>query len=168
MNPPSDQSIHQHLPSPPASHQKQEQEQNEKSETQVNSSDSKSCSYGRFFLSIFAVLMIIVMAIGIVFVAQRAYHDLGGQGFLTSREESDNSNSVPAPDIYLPLRMVENDLKELHLRLGFGKRSPGDVPFYACGDQQQSCGAYNQPVSHYLNLLERFRTDMHTGYLLSN
>jgi len=152
MDPPSDQSIYQHLPSPPASHQKQEKEQNEKPETQVNSSDSRSCSYGRFYLLLFAVLMIIVMAIGIVFVAQRAYHDLGGQGFLKSREGSGNSNA-PALDIYLPLRMVENDLKELYIRMGFSKRSLGDVPFYACGDQQQSCGAYNQPVSHYLNLL---------------
>jgi len=64
---------------------------------------------------------------------------------------SQNNGKVPAekPQVYLPLRRVvaadKAHFERLDLRVT--ERSPGIVPFYTCGDQQESCEAYNQPVS---------------------
>lgn len=42
---------------------------------------------------------------------------------------------------FLPMRKME--------RSGLTERSPGIVPYFECGDQLQSCQAFNQPVSGF-------------------
>lgn len=99
----------------------------------------------RYWLSALAVLFVAVMVIGIVFVAHKYYHDMGGQGFLKTRR-------VGGPaDVCLPLRKTE--IRDGHgesisaSSAGYSRRSGEDVPFFACGDQQNSCEAFGQPVS---------------------
>ncbi|TVY23234.1 hypothetical protein LHYA1_G007285 [Lachnellula hyalina] len=65
---------------------------------------------------------------------------MGGQGFLKTRR-------VESPlDVCLPLRKSEirdNGSKSLSVpSAGLGE----DVPFYTCGDQQNSCEAFGQPA----------------------
>ncbi|TVY91280.1 hypothetical protein LAWI1_G002200 [Lachnellula willkommii] len=97
----------------------------------------------RYWLSALAVLFLAVMVIGIVFVAHQYYHDMGGQGFLKTRRLGS-----PA-DVCLPLRKIEiRDGRDESLSVssaGYNRRSGEDVPFYACGDQQNSCEAFGQP-----------------------
>jgi len=104
----------------------------------------------RCWLSALAVLFVIIMAVGIVFVAHKAYHDMGGQGFLKIRRGLLNLVEEDVPEIYLPLRKVKRGTDEESLLVygvGHIKRSPDNVPFYACGDQQHNCEAFGQPVS---------------------
>lgn len=93
------------------------------------------------------MIVVLVMILGVIFVAHKYYHDFGGQGFLKYRgsgyfeqREGDYANKL-----YLPLRKVETwDLEHVV----WGKRSPErNVPFYQCGDQMNSCEEYYQPVS---------------------
>lgn len=95
----------------------------------------------RCWLSVSAIILLLVMCFGIVFAAHHYYVSFGGQGFLKARDQYATSE-FDAPKVYLPLRKVAT----------FGEdsswsRSPMEVPYYACGDQQASCEAYNQPVS---------------------
>lgn len=104
----------------------------------------------RYWLSALAVLFIVIMVVGIVLVAHKYYHDLGGQGWLKMRRDTVGLEAKDVPDVYLPLRKVEvrdGDESLLVYGIGYIRRSPEDVPFYLCGDQQQSCEAYGQPVS---------------------
>jgi hypothetical protein len=86
-------------------------------------------------------LIILIMAIGLLFVAHQYYLEFGGQGWLKARKESQGQNEIFADNLFLPLRKQE--IWSLHKR----RRSPqNDVAYYECGDQQNSCETYNQPV----------------------
>jgi hypothetical protein len=103
------------------------------------------------------------MAVGIVFVAHKAYMDLGGQGFLKMRRSLLSPVEEDVPNVYLPLRKVEscpNEESLLAYGVGYIKRSPEYVPFYTCGDQQHSCEAFGQPVSQAMTLLRREVSNM--------
>ena len=111
-----------------------------KTSSQSSFRDFVSCP--RRWLCAIAVVLILIMGVGIVVAAHHYYVDFGGQGYLKSRKvEAIWENE--AAKVYLPLRKIAT----------FGdcgrqiRRSPVEVPYYACGDQQSSCEAYNQPVS---------------------
>ena len=103
--------------------------------------DYVSCR--RFVLGCLALVVLVVMVIGVVFVAHQYYHDFGGQGFLKSRGPDTELDTDTDVFIYLPLRSVE--AWSGRERSWKGQRSPEDIPFYTCGDQQNSCEAFNQP-----------------------
>lgn len=89
-----------------------------------------------------AVVLLLLMCVGIVVAAHHYYVAFGGQGYLKARD-TDATWEVDAPKVYLPLRKAAR-FSEDGRRI---RRSPMEVPYYACGDQQSSCEAYNQPVS---------------------
>lgn len=118
----------------------------------------------RYWLSALALLLVAIMVIGIVLVAHKYYHDMGGQGWLKIKRSSFGPVEETTPDVYLPLRAVENCDSEKSLLVygvGYIKRSPEIVPFYACGDQQHSCEAFGQPVSQIMPLHRRTASDKH-------
>jgi hypothetical protein len=87
-------------------------------------------------------MIVLIMTLGLLFVAHQYYIGFGGQGWLKSREELQKQNEVYQNHLFLPLR------KQEVWNAGSERRSPqNDVPYYACGDQQNSCQTYNQPVS---------------------
>jgi hypothetical protein len=95
----------------------------------------------RWWLIAGAVLLLLVMCIGIVFAAHHYYIEFGGQGFLKDRDLFASSD-LDAPKVFLPLRKVATFGDDDR----WSRRSPMEVPYYSCGDQQSSCEAYNQPV----------------------
>jgi hypothetical protein len=112
-----------------------------------SSSSSRTASFRarvsrhRWLLYFFAGVVILVMAVGLLFVAHKYYMDFGGQGWLKVREESQVQREPHADNLFLPLR------KQEVWNSGLQERSPqNNVAFYECGDQQNSCEAYNQPV----------------------
>jgi hypothetical protein len=101
----------------------------------------------RCWLGFGAILVLSIMCLGVVFVAHHYYRTFG----------------VASPRLYLPLRKIEVGKEDISLDSGWARRSPMEVPFYACGDQQNSCEAYNQPVSLHnlhakIEALTRVRT----------
>lgn len=77
------------------------------------------------------------MVISIIFVAHKFYVELGGQGFLKAREEP---FGLASPTIFLPQRQTRLE-----------KQVRGaNVPYYACGDQLDSCLRFEKPVSGIL------------------
>ena len=100
----------------------------------------------RYWLAAGAVILLLVMCLGIVYVAHHYYVTFGGQGFLKARKQdaASRAETADAPVVYLPLRRVAT----FNMDSGFGwsSRSPMEVPYYACGDQETSCEAYGQPV----------------------
>jgi hypothetical protein len=102
----------------------------------------------RWLLYPLAGLILLVMAIGLLFVAHQYYLEFGGQGWLKTRKEGQGQNEISADNLFLPLRKQE--IWSLDTR----RKSPqNDVAYYECGDQQNSCETYNQPVggiSYYL------------------
>ncbi len=109
---------------------------------------SRASSFGngfsryRWVLYFLVGMIVLIMALGLLFVAHQYYVGFGGQGWLKSREERQKQNEIYANHLFLPLR------KQEVWTVGSGRRSPqNDVPYYACGDQQNSCQTYNQPVS---------------------
>jgi hypothetical protein len=95
----------------------------------------------RAWLCAAAVILLLLMCAGIVVAAHHYYVMFGGQGYLKIRSDEATSE-VDAPRVYLPSRKVATFSEDG----GWNKRSPMEVPYYACGDQQNSCEAYNQPV----------------------
>ena len=94
-----------------------------------------------------AGMIVLIMALGLLFVAHQYYIGFGGQGWLKSREELQKQNEIYQNHLVLPLR------KQEVWNAGSERRSPqNDVPYYACGDQQNSCQTYNQPVSSDTNI----------------
>jgi hypothetical protein len=102
----------------------------------------------RVFLTILFVAVIIGMVVGLIFVAHHYYNMWGGQGFLKARKHILDSQHTEIVHSFLPLRQITTVTQGFN---GFGegweKRSPSILPFYPCGDQQQSCEADGQPVS---------------------
>lgn len=122
---------------------------------------ASSCSQSRFadpnahamrrrrrrqFLIGVSVMVVAGMGVGLVFIAHHYYHMWGGQGFLKARHFEVDLQLSDA-HTYLPLgltakhNMAVRDFQDLHL-----KRFPKNVAFRPCGDQQNSCEAYDQPV----------------------
>jgi hypothetical protein len=82
------------------------------------------------------------MGIGIVVTAHHYYVSFGGQGYLMARTNSAALVNETAK-VYIPLRKIASFGGD-----GIWSRiSPMEVPYYACGDQENSCEAYNQPAS---------------------
>ena len=99
---------------------------------------------GHSWLLLFAGLFVAGMAIGIIFTAHHYFHTLGGQGFLKTRSQEQQRVHFSTMVLHRPLRKVQQiNLHKAHV---WWKRSAKGVPFYACGDQQNSCEAYLQPV----------------------
>lgn len=101
----------------------------------------------RYSLGALAIIVIIAMVIGLIFTAHQYYHDFGGQGWLKARMQHEDRNTADIAQLYLPMRQSqvfrEQPLSERQ------ETNPyyANVPFYTCGDQQNSCQAYGQPVS---------------------
>ncbi|KAF7947007.1 uncharacterized protein EAE97_004256 [Botrytis byssoidea] len=83
------------------------------------------------------------MIIGFVCSAHVYYHEMGGQGWLKlkrrSQEQFDQVQSFS--EVCLPSRQLKNHSSMFALSL----RMPATVPWYTCGDQQNSCEAYAHP-----------------------
>lgn len=95
----------------------------------------------RCCLGSLCVLVIAGMIIGIMFAAHKAYHDFGGQGWLKARTQ--NHDVADNTQLYLPMRPIQ-----IFKKRSFWERTMrGDVPYYTCGDQQNSCESFGQPVS---------------------
>jgi hypothetical protein len=99
---------------------------------------------GRSILGLLAFVILIVMTIGVIFAAHSYYVQFGGQGFLKVRHEQLNDLA----EVYLPLRDIQQyEEGSLLPYLPWNKRFPQvEIPYYTCGDQQNSCEAYAQPV----------------------
>ncbi len=102
----------------------------------------------RYVLVALSVVIIISMVIGFIFVAHYYFHILGGQGFLKARGLVPDLRGDEKLQSCLPLRSMARPTDGMH---GFDysgvKRSPSILPFYPCGDQQNSCEAYYRAVS---------------------
>jgi len=95
----------------------------------------------KWLICFLAGMVLIIMAIGLLFVAHQYYLEFGGQGWLKVRDENQEQEVVLADNLFLPLKNQKRWTTDLH------HRSPqNDVPFYQCGDQENSCEIYNQPV----------------------
>lgn len=93
----------------------------------------------RLWLSTLAVIVIIGMIIGIVLTTHYWVHVFGGQNFLSRRwPDRDNPETMPT-HLFLPMRRISRS------RVG-SNRVERTIPFYVCGDQANSCEAYNQSV----------------------
>ncbi len=103
----------------------------------------------RCWLGTLCIVVIIVMVIGLAFTAHQYYHDFGGQGWLKARTQHREGNSANIAQVYLPLRQIQR-FKESSIN----ERQVGkNVPYYTCGDQQNSCESFSQPVSSPRNTL---------------
>lgn len=99
-----------------------------------------------FWLSLLSVTVIIAMTIGLVFTAHQYYHNMGGQGWLKARTQHRKGVVDRKAQLYLPMRQIQM-FKEPNIRERQGGKN---VPYYTCGDQQNSCETYNQPASSLL------------------
>lgn len=98
----------------------------------------------RWWLGIGALFLFLGMIVGIIFAAHKYYVSFGGQGFLKNRS-SHTEPTAEVPIFFLPIGQVELRHGRV-LDLEISERSPKNVPYYTCGDQQHSCEAHNQPV----------------------
>jgi hypothetical protein len=99
-----------------------------------------------------ALLVVVALIIGTIYVAHQYYTELGGQGWLKIREQYQHTPGEP-PQVYLPFKKIEK-LSEGNRFFGWTTR--GNIPFYTCGDQQESCESYGQPVSKSIDILSLF------------
>ncbi|ATZ57014.1 hypothetical protein BCIN_14g02040 [Botrytis cinerea B05.10] len=96
----------------------------------------------RGWLCYLACLLVIIMIIGIVCSAHVYYHDMGGQGWLKKRRSQERFDQVQRfSEVCLPSRPLE----PYNSMLALSPRMPAAVPWYTCGDQQNSCEAYAHP-----------------------
>lgn len=103
----------------------------------------------RAWLCYLACLLVIIIIIGIVCSAHVYYHDMGGQGWLKLKQRSfEGSDQFQNfSQVCLPTRQLGFD----NSRFALNSRTPVNVPYYTCGDQQNSCEAYAHPVGLPLN-----------------
>lgn len=107
--------------------------------------ERRLCQYIPVILSI---AIIIGMIISIISVAHYYFLIWGGQGFLKSRRLVLDLRSDEMLQSCLPLRSMARPTNGIHdFDYSGVKRSPSTVPFYPCGDQQNSCEAYSQAVN---------------------
>jgi hypothetical protein len=85
------------------------------------------------------------MAVGVLFVAHKYYQDFGGQGWLKVRDEFQEQDERDVVNLFLPSRKEE--IWDAGIAQGKRRSPQNEVPFYECGDQQNSCEAFSQPVS---------------------
>ncbi|PMD23664.1 hypothetical protein NA56DRAFT_596098, partial [Hyaloscypha hepaticicola] len=114
----------------------------------LSPSSSRSCASSfrdgfsryRWVLYFLVGMIVLIMALSLLFIAHQYYIGFGGQGWLKGRDERQEQHEIYANHLFLPLR------KQEVWTAGSQRRSPqNDVPYYACGDQQNSCQTYNQP-----------------------
>lgn len=102
----------------------------------------------RYVVVTLSVMIIIGMIIGLIFVTHYYFNIWGSQGYLKVRRLVPDLRSDEGPRSCLPLQSLAQPTDEIH---GFDysgvKRSPSIIPFYSCGDQQNSCEAFYQAVS---------------------
>lgn len=101
----------------------------------------------RGWLCYLACLLVIIMIIGIVCSAHVYYHDMGGQGWLKLKKRSEEQFGQVQnfSEVCLPSRQ----LGPYSLGFTLAPRIPTTVPYYTCGDQQNSCEAYAHPVGFH-------------------
>lgn len=118
----------------------------------------------RCWLLALSVVVVIAMIVGIVFAAHQYYREFGGQGWLKTRTQHPDGPSIDTTQLYLPNRQIQMLKKP-----SFWERLAGDnIPYYTCGDQQNSCESLGQPVSaQYMRILSKVLTS-YKGYLLPN
>lgn len=109
--------------------------------------------FRRWCLGVLAVVMIVIIVFGILFAAHAYYHAMGGQGFLKAKRWDLGSGQHDGTEVYLPLREIETLGMESSTWGLFG-RSPKNIPFYTCGDQQNSCETFAHPVSFSMSQLK--------------
>lgn len=99
----------------------------------------------RYILLGSAIVVILLMCTGVIFAAHSYYHQWGGQGFLRAR---DQDLQEITPNVFLPMKKigVYEDGSLLSYLPPFKRDPQMDIPYYACGDQQNSCEAFQQPV----------------------
>lgn len=83
---------------------------------------------------IFAVVAIASCVSGIILVAHTYYHRWGSQNYLKCR----NMDTIEANDV------VVRDLQTSSIVLAI--QQGNSIPMYNCGDQEQKCSAFEQPV----------------------
>jgi hypothetical protein len=87
-------------------------------------------------LAVMGVVVTIGIIIGIVFSAHYYFHIFDGQGFLKSRHSYRNEDDSRLAVMFLLMR-----------RRTKIDSSATTIPFYVCGDQENSCEAFHLPVS---------------------
>ncbi|KAF8858914.1 hypothetical protein BDZ45DRAFT_590465 [Acephala macrosclerotiorum] len=100
----------------------------------------------RYWLGGLAIVVIIAMVIGLIFTAHQYYHDFGGQGWLKARTQQRDRNSTDMPQLYLPLRPIQIFREQSLSERQAGNPYYANVPFFTCGDQENSCQAFGQPA----------------------
>jgi hypothetical protein len=115
------------------------------------SSFRENVSRYRYLLYFLVGVALLLMALGVLFVAHRYYEDFGGQGWLKVRDESQDQAQLFADNVFLPLKKPLKKVEVWNADSAPWRRSPqNDVPYYECGDQENSCEIYSQPVSRIL------------------
>lgn len=102
----------------------------------------------RYWLGALAIAVIIAMVIGLIFTAHQYYHDFGGQGWLKTRMQHEDQNTTGPAQLYLPMRQIQVFKEQPLSERQAANPYYANVPFFTCGDQQNSCQAYGQPVSY--------------------
>lgn len=97
----------------------------------------------RGWLVYLACLLVLIIIIGIVCSAHVYYHDMGGQGWLKLKQRSQEQfeGVQSTSQVCLPMR----PLGPYNTVFGLSPRKAAPVPWYTCGDQQNSCEAYAHP-----------------------
>lgn len=88
----------------------------------------------RAWLLCIGLVCCVITVCGILFTVHLYYVEDGGAGWIKRSAVIDEDRTA-----FLPMRKIE--------RTHLTERSPGFVPYFECGDQLQSCQAFNQPVS---------------------
>jgi hypothetical protein len=101
--------------------------------------------YRRFHFGLFAFALFIATGVGLTFFTHYHYHPSYSQGFPGGRIVDQLAPGNRDMRNHLPLRQIAivMDYKSKHSEI---KRDPSSPPFYTCGDQQNSCEAFQQPV----------------------
>jgi hypothetical protein len=100
---------------------------------------------------------------GIVYSCHVNYVADGGVGWIKYSRSVAIPGKEKFAETFLPVRKFE----KFHDNSVSKRDHPGVIPYYECGDQLQSCVAFNQPVCNHQGTNEEF-TDTLTGYLLSH
>jgi hypothetical protein len=100
----------------------------------------------RLWLLCLGFLCCICTIAGIAYSCHVNYVAAGGVGWIKYARSVGSSEKDQSAETFLPMRKVQL----FHIDSG-PKRDPGVLPYYACGDQLQSCVAFNQPVGIHKN-----------------
>ncbi|KAH8687865.1 hypothetical protein BGZ60DRAFT_522504 [Tricladium varicosporioides] len=92
----------------------------------------------RLWLTGLALFFCSIVVGGIVLTIHIYYEHLPSDFFKSDYDRTEGL-AQEALAVFLPLRKIE--IRDHN----WAKRVLGNIPFYACGDQQQSCAAFDQP-----------------------